>query len=101
MLHQWISIDWRRRLTYGAMSLLVAWHTIAMVIAPAPDSDISEAARSLFHPYLTLFWLDNHWGFFAPDVRSGRQFRYVIEDATGKRHAFIPGEKLGGISQAT
>jgi len=67
------------------MSLLVTWHTFAMVVAPSPDSDITDAARSILDPYLTLFRLDNGWGFFAPDVGSGSQFRYVIEDAAGNR----------------
>jgi len=93
MLHQ-IPKQWRQRLAYAGMSLLVSWHTFAMVVAPSPDSDITDAARSILDPYLALFRLDNGWGFFAPDVGHGSQFRYVIEDATGKRHTFIPAEKL-------
>jgi hypothetical protein len=76
------------------MSLLVTWHTFAMVVAPSPDSDITDAARSILDPYLTLFRLDNGWGFFAPDVGHGSQFRYVIEDAAGNRTTFIPAETL-------
>lgn len=94
MLQQWISKEWRQRLAYTGMSVLVAWHTLAMMVAPAPDSDITEGARSLVQPYLSLFRLDNHWGFFAPEVGNGSQFRYVVEDATGTRYTFIPAEKL-------
>jgi hypothetical protein len=86
----------RRRpfLTYAAMSLLVVWHTLAMIIAVSPDSVLTQAARPLFDPYLTLFNLDNYWGFFAPDVGAGYQFRYVVEDAAGQQHVFIPTDKL-------
>jgi hypothetical protein len=94
MLHEIIPAQWRHRLMYAGMGLLVSWHTLAMVVAPSPDSDVTDAARALFDPYLTLFRLDNGWGFFAPTVGRGSQFRYVIEDTAGKKHTFIPAEKL-------
>jgi hypothetical protein len=94
MLHLLNLNQWRQRLAYAGMSALVAWHTLAMVVAPSPKSSITEAARSLVQPYLTLFWLDNHWAFFSPGVENGSQFRYVVEDAAGKRHTFIPADKL-------
>jgi hypothetical protein len=84
-------------LTYAAMSALVAWHTLAMVIAAAPDSAIARSIRELFHPYLTMFRLDNKWGFFAPNVDQGYQFRYVVEDAAGQRHTFIPAANLSRL----
>ena len=34
-----------QRLTYVAMSILLAWHTFAMIIGPAPESPVTEAAR--------------------------------------------------------
>ena len=83
--------NWRGRLTYAAMSAFLAWHTVAMVIAPAPD--VSEAVKTLrvpFQPYLSLFRLDNLWDFFAPDVGRGSQFRYIIEDTAGNHHPFKP-----------
>lgn len=85
---------WRERLVYAAMSLLVAWHTLAMVVAVSPDSVITRAAFALVRPYVTLFNLDNYWGFFAPDVGASYQFRYVVEDAAGQQHVFIPTDKL-------
>jgi hypothetical protein len=85
------------RTAYVAMSLLVVWHTLAMVVATAPESDITRAARAVMNPYLTLFRLDNNWGFFAPDVPRGMQFRYVIEDAGGTRHTFIPEQSVGWL----
>jgi hypothetical protein len=89
-LPQWL----RQRLLYVAMSVLLVWHTIAMVIATAPESRVTDAARALFQPYLTLFRLDNNWGFFAPNVPRGWQFRYMIEDANGTQHSFIPENDL-------
>ena len=86
---------WRGRLTYAALSVFLAWHTMAMVIAPAPDvSAAVKAARVPFQPYLTLFRLDNLWDFFAPDVGRGAQFRYIIEDKSGNHHPFKPTEDL-------
>lgn len=61
-----------------------------MVVAAAPQSSITISARELFDPYLTLFRLDNDWGFFAPTVAKGSQLRYVIGDADGLQHTFIP-----------
>jgi hypothetical protein len=87
----------RDRIAYAAMSALLAWHTIAMVVATAPESSITMAARTVFQPYLTLFRLDNNWGFFAPNVPRGWQFRYVIEDSTGAKHTFIPEDKLNQL----
>ncbi len=47
----------------------VAWHSIAMVVAPAPStSDLIKMLRTVLDPYLHFFRLDNDWNFFAPDV---------------------------------
>jgi hypothetical protein len=85
--------SWRQPLTYLVMSAFVAWHTMAMVIAPAPDSSLVRTLRPVFQPYLTFFRLDNPWNFFAPPF-SGAQLRYTIEDAAGVSHAFTPSEQL-------
>ena len=89
-----ISKQWRTRLAWIGMSAFVAWHTFAMVVAPAPESHSTDAFRAIVQPYLTLFRLDNNWGFFAPDVPRGWQFRYTIEDANGAQHTFIPENDL-------
>ena len=90
-----ISKHWRERLIYTAMSVFVAWHTLALVVAPAPDSSaIAQSFRGLLHRYLTLFRLDNRWDFYAPEAGKGRQFRYEIEDASGSRHSFVPTDDL-------
>jgi hypothetical protein len=88
-----ISKQWRGRLIYTAMSSLVAWHTIAIVVVPAPHS--SAALLRLLHPYLTLFRLGNKWSFYASNVGYGQQFRYVVEDAAGRQHTFMPTESFG------
>ena len=71
-----ISKPWRERLIFVAMSVFVVWHTIAMVLAPAPENSVTvQSLRVVFQPYLTLFKLDNPWDFFAPNVEKGAQFR--------------------------
>lgn len=89
-----IAKEWRERLAYIGMSAVVAWHTVAMVIAPAPESHVADALRGIFQPYLTLLRLDNAWDFFAPDVGEGSRLNYVIEDGTGASHSFTPAEEL-------
>ena len=88
---------WRARATYAAMSLFVAWHTIAMVVAPGPGTgDLSKGLRIALDPYLHFFNLDNQWNFFAPDVGEegrdplGVRLRYVIDDEAGTSHRFDP-----------
>ncbi|HMK70685.1 MAG TPA: hypothetical protein VK442_06915 [Xanthobacteraceae bacterium] len=80
---------WRERLTYAAMSLFVAWHTLAMVVAPATGTtDVMRGLRVVLQPYLDLFELDNDWDFFAPEVGKDSILRYVIKDAAGVEHSF-------------
>src|ERR1700722_12933639 len=86
---------WQKRLTYAAMSLFIAWHTVAMVIAPSPDSDLKRSLVRALHPYLTLFKLGNTWDFYAPNVGYGQQFRYIVENAVGRQHTFVPTEAWG------
>jgi hypothetical protein len=89
-----ISEKSRKHLATVAMSAFVAWHTLAMVIAPAPDSDVTNLARVALQPYLTLLRLDNQWDFFAPTVGEGSRLRYDIQDRAGKVHAFLPADEL-------
>ncbi len=92
------SQQWRRRLTYLAMSVFVGWHTLAMAIAPAPENSMTEQLRVLLQPYLTLFSLDTKWDFFAPDTGKKNQFRYVIRDGAGKEQTFVPADELNRFS---
>lgn len=86
---------------YAALSLLLAWHTVAMVLAALPEGRISDALRTVFSPYITLLRLDNDWGFFAPNVGSGYQFRYIVKDAAGTEHTFTPADTLSRFSPAS
>jgi hypothetical protein len=81
----------RKRLVYMAMSAFVAWHTMAIMVAPASDnSALVQALRPVFDPYLSLFRLNNKWNFYAPDVGRGHQLRYVVENADGTGQSIIP-----------
>ena len=85
----------RERLIYVAMSVFVTWHAIAMLVAPMPNkSEMAQSLRALFEPYLTLFRLDNEWGFFSPDIGKWDQLQYIIEDAAGQRHTFVPVDEV-------
>jgi hypothetical protein len=94
MLHASLSKRAWQRTSYGMMSVLVTWHTLAIVLAAVPDSDISRAARVVLGPYLGLFRLDNQWDFFAPTVNPGQQLRYIVEDAAGDSHTFTAGSDM-------
>jgi hypothetical protein len=93
-----ISKPWRDRLLYTALSVFLVWHTLAIVVAPAPDTSvIAHSLRRVLQPYLTLLRLDNQWNFYAPNPGRGHQFRYLVEDAAGARHAFTPTDELSRI----
>jgi hypothetical protein len=81
---------WRERLLYLAMSLVVGWHSLAILVAPMPESStLVQTFRALVQPYLSLFRLDNKWHFFVP-LGKYAQFRYIVEDTAGKQHLFVP-----------
>lgn len=89
-----ISKQWRERLIYAAMSVFLVFHTIAMVVAPGPDDGrMLKSMRALVQPYLALFRLDSQWDFFAPNVSGNSVFRYVVKDASGVGHTFVPSTK--------
>jgi hypothetical protein len=80
----------RERIIYGLMSAFVAWHTLAIMVGPAPrDSDMARALRPLIDPYLNLIYLNVDWGFFAP-VGMTFEIHYKIENAAGKTHNVYP-----------
>ncbi len=96
-----ISNAWRERLTYTVMSLFVAWHSLAIIVAPAPETSVTvQGLRVLLQPYLTLLRLDSAWNFFSPTVDSMRmsQFRYVIEDKAGEKLTFTPEAEFSGLN---
>ena len=80
---------WRRHLIYLLMSIFVAWHATALVIAPVPNpSDLVDTPRAILQPYLTLLRMDNPWSFFSQIPAS--ELRYTVEDAAGARTEFAP-----------
>jgi len=96
-----ISNAWRERLIYTLMSAFVVWHSLAIVVAPAPgNSATAQGLRALLQPYLTLLRLDNVWSFFSPTVDTMKmsQFRYVIEDTAGEKLTFMPEAEFSGFN---
>lgn len=89
---------WRERLGNTAVSLFLMWHCCAMIVTPAPTSDLWALAQRLQKPYLALFRLNNTWSFFAPEVPAGTLLRYVVEDARGTSHMFDPISEQSGLS---
>ncbi len=88
----WTSL--RQRLPYLAASVFLAWHTLAIVVAPMPGGgELVQMLRAVLQPYLTLFGLDNPWNFFAPRIGAS-QPRYFIENAAGERLAIAPTQHL-------
>lgn len=88
-----LSNPWRERVVYLAMSLFVAWHTFAILLAPN-SSTTAQSLRSFAQPYLSLFRLDSNWAFFAPSAGRHSQFRYVIHGDDGREHVFVPSREL-------
>ena len=85
-----IAKPWRERLIYLAMSLFVAWHTIAIFTAPLPDNALSKALRSVWNPYLNYLRQDSTWSFFAPNIGKQGRIRFIFEDADGVEHLVVP-----------
>ena len=77
-----------------AASIFLTYHTLAICLAPAPDSYLRRKVAPFFEPYLKIFHLNNNWGYFAPDPASGILMRYRIEDEDGKMHVFKLTENL-------
>jgi hypothetical protein len=88
----------RRQATYLAMSTLLIWHTLAILVGPAANSALTQQARKLLGPYLTVLGIDNRWAFFAPSVENGVIFRYEIALPSGERRAYVPLDQVPAYS---
>jgi len=92
---------WRERLIFVAMSVFIAWHTLAIVIAPMSSRSMTaQGLRAVLQPYLTLFRLDNTWDFFSPTANNpftSRQLAYLIEDKSGKKQFLMPESEYSGL----
>ena len=83
------------RLAYIAASAFVTWHTLAVIVAPLPDSSaIARAVQPIFYPYLTLFMIGHTWDFYSPNVGTGHQLRYSVEGADGKTLTVSPIDEM-------
>jgi len=82
------------RAARAAASAFVTWHTLVVVLAVAPDWPTVAALRPLVRPYAALLISEGRRNFFAPNPDPGRHVRYEIEDAAGRRHAFMLSETL-------
>lgn len=72
-----------RPVLYLLASLFLVWHTLALVIGPAPGSSLMGHIYPAFVPWLNSLNLNNQWGFFAPDPHAGSLPRYIVESADG------------------
>ncbi len=67
-----------------ALSLLIAFHVFAVLVAPNIDSDLGRGSRSIVGPYIELLELTNLWSFFAPEPGPPTVYlEYAIEGADG------------------
>ncbi len=71
-----------------AASLFLIWHSLVIVIGPAPGSYLLGRVYRVFDPYLSFFHLENYWAFFAPNPASGNLLRYAVRDEYGQQHIF-------------
>jgi hypothetical protein len=78
----------------AALSVFLVWHTLSLLVGPAPNSESTRILRSYMQPYLTFFRLDNQWEFFAQTIGEGSFLRYDVEDVSGRKHTFYPAQKL-------
>jgi len=86
---------WRKRFLYALMSVFVAWHTFAIVVAPAPHgSQSAQSLQALIYPYIRLLAFSETWDFYAPGIDRGHQLRYSVAAAGGKTYDFVPYEEL-------
>jgi len=85
----------RRSAVFALMSAFLAWHSLAILVAPVPPEATGlRPLLDLLTPYLEFLSLDNNWDFFAPNVRRGYQFRYVVMSADGTARTFVPIEDV-------
>lgn len=84
----------RSALWCGLISLFVIWHIGALLIAPAPPSDLVRKFYPAFRPYLSWLWLHTEWSLFGPDPDPGRMLRAHLVGANGETHTLALTESL-------
>lgn len=74
------------RVVRWAVSVWLAFHLGAMVVAPAavgPSSDLAQSAWAFYRPYLQALYLNNGWHFFAPEPAESTLLGYAAERPDG------------------
>lgn len=84
----------KNRFLYLIASIFIVWHSLAIIIGPAPGSYLMSKVYPIFKPYLIAFHINNEWGFFAPDPAKGSLLRYIIVDDKNQEHVFKLTENL-------
>ena len=74
---------YRRRLGYLFGSIFLFWHTTAVLMGPWPDSYLKRQFYAPFQGYLTLFFGENWWAFFAPGALFGLTAEYEVQTPNG------------------
>lgn len=74
---------YRRRVGYVVGSVFLLWHTTAILLGPWPASYWRAQVYAPFQNYLTLFFGENMWAFFAPGAIFGQLVRYEVETPSG------------------
>ena len=80
----------RRKTIITVQSLFLLWHSLALVVGPAPGSYSMGKVYPIFKPYLQFLQIDTTWGFFSPEPGTGIVLRYDVEDSSGREYYFKP-----------
>ena len=69
------------------VSLFLAWHVTAVIVAPlaVDPSRLAEDIWAIFKPYLEACYLNHGYHFFGPEPGPSQLVRYEIELADGQR----------------
>lgn len=85
---------------YLLASLFVAWHVLATVEAPAPESHLAYRVYPAFLPYLKLFHLNHGWGFYSGGLWGTLRVRYRVNTAPGEHRDFPLSENASSYGVA-
>src|SRR5262245_59603227 len=86
--------NWRARVVTFAASFFLVWHTLAMLVAPAPGSAVKQSLVNIMQPYLTMLGFSETWGFYTPVIGAGQRLRHVVETPGGEECTFTEAEEL-------
>lgn len=76
----------RSALAELGLATVVAWHALAIAVAPYPGCRLKAAVHPWFEPYLRAFYLEHDWRFFGPLPAAGRLLRARVTDGDGAIH---------------